>query len=188
MAGYDNILSPLKGVIIATNNFGPAYQLQQSRAYQDFPGTNVVNRVPDDQLPPQLSQWSDVMYLEWMKHANFATRRNLKYVIRMGVANYLTRAIVARALTQEYYNAAPGPQRWANRAVISLDADAGKAILGSPNGQGVGWFLAQHQGSRQLGKKTISKVAIFDQSAVLSDAPLDIDLWEVHLLFYVTSA
>lgn len=42
-----------------------------------------------------------------------------------------------------------------------MDSDAGKVLLGSPNGRGVAWFLLQHK--KAFGLKTIEKAVIFRQ-------------------------
>lgn len=50
-----------------------------------------------------------------------------------------------------------------NAQVYGMDTDEGKAILGSPNGQGVGWLLIQHKS--QLGMRTVQSVAVWGEEA-----------------------
>ncbi|KAK4958622.1 hypothetical protein LTR28_005447 [Elasticomyces elasticus] len=52
--------------------------------------------------------------------------------------------------------------------------DAFRALLGSPNGRGVGWLLAAHKGAQQLGCKVVKSIHVFADggpAAVLSDIP-----------------
>ena len=42
---------------------------------------------------------------------------------------------------------------------FDADSDQGKALIGTPHGNGVGWLMWQHQD--QLGKKTFDKVTVF---------------------------
>lgn len=43
--------------------------------------------------------------------------------------------------------------------VFSMTSDAGKAIMGTPNGGGVAWFLVDHK--NQLGVKEVESVRVF---------------------------
>jgi hypothetical protein len=40
-----------------------------------------------------------------------------------------------------------------------MTTEGGRAILGSPNGKGIGYFLSQHKD--QLGVKTVESVTVF---------------------------
>ena len=40
-----------------------------------------------------------------------------------------------------------------------MDSDEGRALWGSPNGEGIGWLLAQHK--EQFGIKTVTSVTVF---------------------------
>ena len=44
---------------------------------------------------------------------------------------------------------------------FTADSDEGKALIGTPHGVGIGWFMWQHRGDQQLGKKTFNKVTVF---------------------------
>lgn len=189
-ADYKNILNPGRGVIIAANNFGPAYKIKQGF------GANPNNPLPE------LSNWSDVIYLEWAKRSSVLNKRNLKYVIRYNVANPETRRLIARALNEAGYDSSlgklngqplnrilysllSGPPLYTNKVVLLMTGDPGKAILGAPNGRGVGYLLAQHQGPLQFGKKTVTQVTMFDQT--YTGQARKIEYWSPQLIFYIRS-
>lgn len=48
-----------------------------------------------------------------------------------------------------------------NKVTFNMDTDVGKGILGSPNGAGCGYLVAQHKA--QLGLKKITKVVVWAQ-------------------------
>jgi hypothetical protein len=48
---------------------------------------------------------------------------------------------------------------WADHVEFGIDSDQAKAILSSPNGGGVAWFLINHKA--QLGLKTIKSVSLW---------------------------
>lgn len=49
---------------------------------------------------------------------------------------------------------------WDSKVEWNMDTDAGKALLGSPNGRGVGYLLAQHK-STFGAATTVNKVTFF---------------------------
>lgn len=45
---------------------------------------------------------------------------------------------------------------------FDMVSEAGKVLLGSPNGRGVAWFLLQHK--RAFGFKTVERVVVFKEA------------------------
>jgi hypothetical protein len=58
-----------------------------------------------------------------------------------------------------------------------MDTDAGKALLGSPNGRGVGYLLAEHKAT--FGQATVNKVTFYCAGEELEDYP------EPTLVFHI---
>lgn len=91
--------------------------------------------------------------------------------------------MINRALQFVPLNPNLGPPNWPG-VDFWMDTDAGKAILGSPNGNGVGWLLAQHHA--QLGRKAISRVTVFDTQ--YSGQPRGFGLVKPHMIFHLEDA
>jgi hypothetical protein len=82
------------------------------------------------------------------------------YVIRSPIENTETEALIKQALDRVGKPLGPWPG-----VVFDMNTDEGQALLGSPNGLGVGYLLIQHKNS--LGMKTISKVTVFQDEGKL---------------------
>ncbi|KAL3428482.1 hypothetical protein PVAG01_01991 [Phlyctema vagabunda] len=112
-------------------------------------------RKPLIRYPPLVS-WSDLTFLAYQQQAavNGHDIRKLRYVVRAGIANDNTRAIMnwACGVKDDY-------PPWENRAVFGMDTEQGQALLGTPNGSGIAWLLINHK--LQLGIKTVDKVSVF---------------------------
>jgi hypothetical protein len=162
-AEFSSTINTRAGLICAEYSFGPAY---------------CANRTEwDAGVPlPNLKHWSDVAFLQWSSLKRTAPGE-LKYVLRSRISEKDTLAVIAELvanLSDEYrYLGWPG---------ISFDmarSDHAKALLGTPNGSGVAWLLAQHRS--QLGWKDVSEVRLF-----YSAEPLDCPCYRsVSLLFYI---
>lgn len=132
---YYNTYNAKDGVILANRNFSPADQS------------------PAAQLP-NLQKWSDVVWYFWemsCQEENVGVG-NLNYIFRVQIVNDNTNFIVSKALGSTSVDVWPGKE-------FSMDMDQGKALLGTPNGGGVAWFLINHQA--QMGTKTIKSVNVF---------------------------
>ncbi|KAJ4312391.1 hypothetical protein N0V94_007458 [Neodidymelliopsis sp. IMI 364377] len=102
---------------------------------------------------PSLQRYSDVAWLFWAKHA--ASTKKLKYFLSLAISNEETQRAVRRALQSVKADYCPWPG-----TTFSVDSEAGRALLGSPNGRAHGYFLAQHK--PQLGGNMyISKIQVF---------------------------
>ncbi|KAJ4346296.1 hypothetical protein N0V95_005506 [Ascochyta clinopodiicola] len=102
---------------------------------------------------PALQRYSDVAWLFWARQAT--NKNKLKYFFTISITNEHTQRAIRRALktTNKKYGPWPG-------ATFSTNSEAGKALLGSPNGRAHGYFLAQHK--PQLGGNMyISKIQVF---------------------------
>lgn len=135
---------------------------------------------------PKLQAWSDAAFLSWKSRGGGA---NLRYVFSMSIMNQQFPFIIGRALHEvkkrkdasdfsEYDECSKF--LWGNRAEFNLDTDAGKALLGSPNGRGVGYLLAQHK-STFGAKGTVNKVTFFCSGGQGEGGNFE----EMHLLFHV---
>ena len=79
----------------------------------------------------------------------------LKGLLRSGVVNLETLSVTTTALRLEPNALHP---TWPGRD-FDPHSDGFAALLASPNGRGVAWFLAQHKA--QLGHKTISNIRVW---------------------------
>lgn len=133
---YYNTFNPKDGVILANRNFSPADYMSNPKA----------------QLP-DLQKWSDVNWFFWEMSCQEEKVgvENLNYVFRVQVVNDNTNFVVSKALGSTSVDAWPGKE-------FNMDTDQGRAILGTPNGGGVAWFLINHQA--QVGTKTVKSVTV----------------------------
>ena len=132
-ASYSNVFNAKAGAIIADSNTPP--------------------RNPTVDNPSPLSQYSDVVFLAWLAAAG-PSAKNLRYIFRGPVADPSTLAIAQSALA----NRGKDLVAWPGERLSMAEADT-QAILGSPNGLGVGYLLAQHKDV--LGVKVVESVTVF---------------------------
>ena len=155
---FINMLNPKHGVILAIDNNSPAACL------------------PVNTTLPRLHKWSDVAFLQWLKaRSDYRMRRgksgvSLQYVFRVKIVNWDTIYLINRVLAELDESL----QRWPG-VEISAETSQGKVLLGSPNGAGVGFLLAQHK--RQLGHKVVDRIRIFGE--------IGRHIRYVHLLFVI---
>lgn len=106
-----------------------------------------------------LSHWSDVTYLQW---ANLtSTPELLNWVIHCSISNQETMHIIDRLLAGEEGKQGQDFGFLQRKIVMEEDGDDFKARLGSPNGYGTAWMLAQHKGLDQLGWKRVESISLF---------------------------
>ena len=118
---------------------------------------------PINPLPAQVPQrLSDITFLAWQYFcqkqsppANVGS--SLKYIIHRMVSNQSTQQIAASAAqkAQSQLSAWPGTR-------LTPTSEPGKAMIGSPNGYGVGFLLASHHAI--FGTKTYASVTIFNDA------------------------
>ncbi|KAL1957809.1 hypothetical protein VTO42DRAFT_5527 [Malbranchea cinnamomea] len=136
MGYYINEINTADGVIIADQNLSP----ELSGAGGDI---------------PELKQWSDVAFIQWQRQAG-GNIRGLRAIIRLKVMNPDTQDRVIDAIRRRGGDRIPA---YANRITFGMDTEEGLAILGSKNGAGCGYLLAQHK--EGLGVKTIRDVTVW---------------------------
>jgi hypothetical protein len=144
-------INPSDGVIVAYDNI-TAQNLNKESGFD-------LRRIPN------INHWSDVAYLQWLSKAD--QRSNLRYVLRYIVLNDLTRFVVEYLGLQSKLVLTGWPGTTYNTGSVEFNA-----LLGSPNGSGVAYLLAQHK--TQLGHKTIDKITVFKKT------------YEIMLLFDIT--
>jgi hypothetical protein len=137
------------------------------------PAQTYLGRLPDFHLP-SLNRLSDVLFLNWKRLAGSDPNRiaGLKYVLHYYVTNRDTKAVISeiesRSLTRI--------KNWPGRVFpITKSNKNGLALLGTPNGSGIAYFLFQHKD--YFPEKTISKVRVWK-------SPEWNGIW-VHMLFYI---
>ncbi|KAM0144935.1 hypothetical protein ACHAP3_000054 [Botrytis cinerea] len=135
------------GVIVAYNSMSP----YQAELLKDVKSPII----------PDLSRWSDIAYLQWAEvcKSHGTEMSNLKYVIRHHVTNQITSQVIKEVLGKRGESLTP------SGCVVSMgDGNGhGTALLGTPNGKGVAWLLAQHK--ETFKDMTIISVEIFSSKS-----------------------
>lgn len=146
-AYFWQVVNPTDGVIIAVSNATAPHMGIQ---FGSMP------------ISSPLRHWSDVAYLQLLAAAKIPTTpvanlKNLKYVIRFCCQNHTTNSVVKQVLREHNMNWLP---TWPGVTFpVAENCEAGMALLGTPNGAGVGYLLAQHR--EQLGRKYVGWVTVF---------------------------
>jgi hypothetical protein len=175
-AYFASILNIKAGMLTAANNFTP----EAKRAIRYCSTLSEKQALPP---LPTLRHWSDIAFLQWslLPSMNLPVPP-LNYVFRQGIVNQDTLAIISAVVGYDCgYQGCHGDMierpRWPG-VDFPIDTWEGLALLGTPNGSGVGWLLAQHK--RELGHRVVEKVSV-----LFSDDGHD---EVVNLLFYVIEA
>jgi hypothetical protein len=164
-AYFCSVLIVRAGILVATNNHVP----------------QASHRVP----LPALRHWSDVAFLQWSLLPSLGVSTPpLNYILRAGIENKATIAIISHVLgysasIKTYYDDAEVRRPAWPGTTFAIDKSDALALLGTPNGSGVGWLLAQHKA--ELGHRVVTQVTVFfdtDESGV--EAP--------NLLFGIAEA
>ena len=127
-AVYEQLYNAAAGVIVAIHNESPEH---------------VMAPPPASQLVP-LRKWSDVVYLTWTHVCSTATPpadpKGLKYILRVNVVNWNSRDAVERVIGGDLETLTDWPG-----TSIDPSSEEGLALLGTPNGNGIGWLFLQHK-------------------------------------------
>lgn len=112
--------------------------------------------------PPQLKQWSDVVYLCWKKLTQDTQRPNLYWVVRRYISNAETVNMLAYVIRKKYPKVLPlgKAPAWDNRLKFTPDMEEFTTLLATPNVKSVVWLLVQHQST--FGKKAILSITAYD--------------------------
>ncbi|KAF2792529.1 hypothetical protein K505DRAFT_211929, partial [Melanomma pulvis-pyrius CBS 109.77] len=129
-------------VIIAMNRMGPKHAAKDR-----------IPPVPEDQIPP-FYQSSDISWALWQHFARPNNLKNIKYYFTLLISNSLTQRLIVRAMKAQdaQLGSFPGTKFWTN-------LPEGQALLASPNGVGMAYFLIEHK--NELGSKYIEDVYVF---------------------------
>lgn len=103
-----------------------------------------------------LGHYSDITFLEWEHLAGDKTN-GLQYIFRNNIINRQTKNAIFQALANS--GVEDGPVAWPGHK-FDMQSKEGKAILGTPNGNGIAWILFSHRA--QLGWKTVKSVVVFE--------------------------
>ncbi|KAL6229447.1 hypothetical protein BDW75DRAFT_245721 [Aspergillus navahoensis] len=143
-AYYHSLFNVNSGLIVADTNSSPRAEKK------DWPA---------EDLPP-LRQWSDVIFLLWQRIAG-SNVQGLQHHIQFSIANEDTVRIMQNAVGEdETFSDWEKFQPLRGGGITFRPGSLEYyALLGSPNGFGIAWFLIQHKA--QLGIKTVSEITIF---------------------------
>lgn len=132
------------GAIIADDNISPTAKQKDDKS---------IITLPD------LRNWSDVVFLQWQHFATMAdvSVKSLRFICRSNVQNLETKQAAVTIFNEL---GLPYIPEFANRLTWDMnEGGPGQAILGTPNGAGGAYLLAQHK--TQLGVKTFKSVQIW---------------------------
>ena len=169
-AAYNNVYFPAAGVLMANVNYGPAYKASHDEASK--------RPWPKDAPLPKLKQWSDIVSLTWIDLASAEQAKNLRWVFQRTIRNDETQDVIGhickkRKVGQERPKGSKMGSTWqapvwpglvvhSSGASDEKEANHFTALLGTPNGNGIVWLLAQHK--EQLGQKTVKSIRVWSDS------------------------
>ncbi|KAK5697091.1 Mitochondrial import inner membrane translocase subunit tim8 [Elasticomyces elasticus] len=172
-ANYHNQFNPDGGFILCGWNYSPEYQI--GKAAKENP-PRIIGPAPP------MSRLSDVLWLQWKVavEAKQGDLGNIKYFLRHMVIDLTSEDILdtIAAMPGEEVVEWPGKDYRTTEPKGSQERKIAQALLGSPNGVAVAFFLMQHRvqiGGGVAKKKTLEKVRLFSTA----------DGGSRHLLFYV---
>ncbi|CAI6243487.1 unnamed protein product [Periconia digitata] len=161
-ASYLGGVNAKDGLIMAFNVKSPANSFRTLFGYK-----------PSPEELPTLRYMSDVFWGQWALENPDV--KNLKYIWVNNVVNRDTEKLVNRIIMNHGGQLKPWPG-----TEFKHDSDEAKALIGSPNGWTWGHMLEAHK--KELGRKWISKVTVFDSEEYESFEP------NIELLFWVEDA
>ncbi|KAK4619728.1 hypothetical protein CLAFUW4_11683 [Fulvia fulva] len=143
---YRNMFNLVDGVITGEDNHSPDYHIQRSKK--------------EKQAPP-LKQWSDLVFIDYqeLQHQTRQTGEKIEHFIRNSIENKETLDVIRAARNDGLPN---GPEQ--NPPELSWEwniAEKGAhAIMGTANGAGVAYFLAQHKDA--FGIRSVDRIHAFN--------------------------
>ncbi|KAH8727561.1 hypothetical protein GQ44DRAFT_648667 [Phaeosphaeriaceae sp. PMI808] len=168
-------INPVSGVLYLLNRMSPA---QAAHVNWDIP----LDKIKKEFLP-DLSATSDHAWGFWSRAKTGGNLADINKIFSCMITNDITLALIDEALRT--YPLPPGVhesqrprgvQKWPG-TTFEMHYDAAQALLGSPNGQAAGFFLAQHK--HRFGKsKTIEKITVLKADRG----------WMPYIIFWVIDA
>lgn len=154
LTSHEQLYNIASGTIIAIDITSPA-ETVKSRM-KDF----GIKSLPSDH--PVLQHWSDITFLQWQALTSTppipeTTFQPLKYVMHRKVSNRNTQAIIKTVLAKRGKVETREVIPWVE-TYTAEDGDDFLALLGSPNGFGTGFLLAQHK--KELGWKDVKSISV----------------------------
>jgi hypothetical protein len=143
------------GVLVATGSWGMDGMLA-AWGRQDLPEPGLPN--------PMLKSWSDCAFLLWKQQCEDKNvpLSGIRLFFQERVTNEITTNVLEHVLAKmgnPYYKLGNWPG-----VKISIESNEnGEALLGTPNGHGCAYFLAQHQAL--LGRKKITEIQVWMNGA-----------------------
>ena len=118
---------------------------------------------PINPLPAAVPQrLSDLIFLVWQNFCQAANPKvdvsSLKYIIHRMVSNPYTESIAEQAVQA----VGSSVRAWPGTVLSDATQDPFKAIVGSPNGYGIGYLLASHHSI--FGTKTYTDITVFNDA------------------------
>ncbi|KAF2092902.1 hypothetical protein NA57DRAFT_81833 [Rhizodiscina lignyota] len=152
---YTFIMNPVQGMLIAWNAISPQAKVKEAEDTHQENGPTTV---------PEVSQFSDIAYVNW-DDVTQDKAGGIRGIIHPHIWNIDTMTVLYRIFTNNPDAEAPkellsipGSKAWPG-TTYKPDTDEFNALLGTPLGSGVAWFLIQHK--EALNTKTIQHIIVF---------------------------
>jgi hypothetical protein len=131
---------------------------------------------------PDLSRWSDVIFLEWsnqIEGPEAGQRENLEHPLLIMFDDIVTVEVKDVIDTIARKSNLPLPYQFAEWPGFTFhpDQEQYSALMGTVHGRAVGWFLANHK--RQFGLKTVVKINVFRSETVTYSRCLAFEIGDV---------
>lgn len=138
-------------------NYSPVYMLQTVLMEDE-------GHIPDgwEAMLPNVSRWSDVVWILWKYMAGAERAHTLKYIFRHEVATKFTRQVMALCVGGVDPETGHLP-RWPGRT-FRLGSDEFQAVLGTPHSRSIVYLLTQHP--RELPFISIDSITIFSVTSM----------------------
>jgi hypothetical protein len=152
-AYFCSVMNWKAGLFMAINNIGPEAKVRLRRQISE-------DKVGEGTLP-LLRHWFDIAFLQWSLLPSMGISLSpLRFVLRANIQNNDTVAVMTHILgfdakIRHCTPALPQRLKWPGRP-FRVDSCAAQVLLGTPNGQGVVYLLAQNK--HVLGIKVWSRL------------------------------
>ncbi|KAF2016664.1 hypothetical protein BU24DRAFT_451148 [Aaosphaeria arxii CBS 175.79] len=170
---YCTIMNVDDGVMIGWSRWAPSYAGQHMKS-------------PPVYTFPKLARWSDMAYIDWVQHANARQKpaSNIQYFANLNIINDLTESIIEFVFDSPNLQDDCASFSWERRVSYPMDSEEGKALLASPNGNGIAWFLLQHKST--FGERTtVDRVEVWCKYEPIEDDPEGEDEAQINMLFHI---
>ncbi|KAL8993860.1 MAG: hypothetical protein Q9169_006031 [Polycauliona sp. 2 TL-2023] len=146
---------PNGGTMITNEVISPVQNAKNYYSQMNMPPPTVPEL---RKMIPRLNRWSDIVWFLWAKKAGDQAG-DLRYIFKDNVVNQGTRAVI-----DQVFKIPPNTLdlKWPGKTFDVRTGNEGKALLGTPLGNGIAWILADNK--QVLGDRSL-KITCFTNDA-----------------------